>query len=322
MRRLGFVLRTLLFGWLVALRDLSRRICDRYRREKRREGNKRARRAARARCVPIDHPAFVQPDPLIYSQYYLMKLGLAVTWDNPDIQLRRNGAPVSSSQVQPDTEYEVVARIWNASLEAPVIKMPVHFSYLDFGAGTMSVPIGTSKVDIGVKGAPSQPGFTSVIWRTPAAPGHYCLQALLDPVDDSNNGNNLGQENVDVRHAASPATSIFKLRNGSRRQQRYRFEVDGYRIPGLDPCDEPGNQERSRRQRLERHTRGANPLPDGWQVDITPDTPSLAAEQVIDVAVAVTPPDGWTGTQAVNVNAFGHQAGLVGGVTLTVVRGV
>ena len=33
---------------------------------------------------------------MIYDQYYLTGLGLAVTWDNPDIQLYLNGSPVSS----------------------------------------------------------------------------------------------------------------------------------------------------------------------------------------------------------------------------------
>lgn len=316
MQRLLFVLKTVLYGWLVALRELTRRVAEFCGRRRRREGE-REHRAARARCVPISHPAFVRPDPLIYSQYFLMGLGLAVTWDNPDIQLRRNGVPVSSSlPLSPNADYEVVARIWNASPTAPVIQMPVHFSYLDFGAGTVSVPIGSTKVTVGVKGAASQPGTTSIVWRTPATAGHYCLQVRLDPVDDLNFANNLGQENTNVGHAGSPATFRFKLRNDTRRQQRYHFEVDAYGIPGRVPCDE----RRGRSGRVERHARGSHPLPDGWRVDLTPDAPSLAPEQVIDVIAAVTPPDGWHGSQAVNVNAFGHEAGLVGGVTLTVLR--
>jgi hypothetical protein len=315
-QKLLYVLKTLLYGWLVALHTLIRRVVEVCRHRKHREGD-REHRAARARCVPISHPAFVRPDPLIYSQYYLRSLGLAVTWDNPDIQLRRNGVPVSSAlPLLPDTDYEVVARIWNASPTAPVIQMPVHFSYLDFGAGTVSVPIGSTKVTVGVKGAPSQPAATSITWHTPSAAGHYCLQVRLDPVDDSNFANNLGQENTNVGHAASPATFTFKLGNGTRRQQRYHFEVDAYSIPGRDPCDKRGD----RRKRLERHAAGSHPLPDGWQVALTPDAPSLAPDEAIDVIASVKPPDGWHGTQAVNVNAFGHQAGLVGGVTLTVVR--
>src|SRR5215212_2059541 len=114
MHRLRFALWTVSVGWIVALRELVTRICAVCRRKSDRQDD-RQERVARARCVPIDHPAYVRPDPLLYSQYYLSKLGLAVTWDNPDISLRQNGVTVSSSLLQPDTEYEVVARIWNAS---------------------------------------------------------------------------------------------------------------------------------------------------------------------------------------------------------------
>jgi hypothetical protein len=77
----------------------------------------------------------LRPDPLIYSQQYLMGLGLAVTWDNPDIWLERNGSRVSSHAIEPDTEYEIVARIWNGSTDAPVPLLHVRFSYLSFGGG-------------------------------------------------------------------------------------------------------------------------------------------------------------------------------------------
>src|SRR5438309_1673546 len=153
MKRLIFVLRTLLFGWLIAIPKLIALIC-RVCRRRRCEGSQRDCRAARSPCVLIDDPAFVRPDPLIYAQYYLRSLGLAVTWNNPDIELHLNGVPVSSSLLEPGTKYEIVARIWNGSLNAPLAGLPVHFSYLDFGAGTINVPIDSTKVDLGVKGGP------------------------------------------------------------------------------------------------------------------------------------------------------------------------
>src|SRR5437870_10683719 len=125
MKRFIFVLRTLLFGWLTAIPKLIALIC-RVCRRRRCEGSQRDCRAARTPCVPIDDPAFVRPDPLIYAQHYLHSLGLAVTWNNPDIELRLNGTPVSSSLLEPGTTYEVVARIWNGSPSAPVVAMPVH----------------------------------------------------------------------------------------------------------------------------------------------------------------------------------------------------
>jgi len=45
-----------------------------------------------------------------------MERGFAVTWDNPDIQLKLHGNPVSSSLITPDVDLrEIVARIWNGS---------------------------------------------------------------------------------------------------------------------------------------------------------------------------------------------------------------
>src|SRR5678815_2014371 len=175
MKTFLFVLRTILYGWILALIELIKLIFRRCRENKRR-GNEseRDRRAAKVPCVPIDVQAYVRPDPTIYSQHYLMKLGLAVTWNNPDIQLLLNGLPVSSSLLEPGTKYEIQARIWNNSFTAPVALLPVHFSFLDFGAGGISVPIDSTKVDLGVKGGPNHPAFPTVPWTTPTKAGHYC----------------------------------------------------------------------------------------------------------------------------------------------------
>jgi hypothetical protein len=313
------VLRTLLYGWILALIALIKLICRRCRKQPRDGENDRDRRAARVPCVPIDRPEYARPDPVIYAQFYLMKLGLAVTWNNPDIQLLLNGAPVSSSLLQPGTDYEVQARIWNNSFTAPVALMPVHFSYLDFGAGTISVPIDSTKVDLGVKGGPNHPAFASVVWKTPVTPGHYCIQVRLDPPDDTNWDNNLGQENTNVGTAHSPAVFTFQLRNNTGRQRRYHFEVDTYRLPPRDPCGER-YEEGERRKRLEPQHRGNHPVPAGWKVEIQPDAPTLNPNDEITITVTITPPAGFKGTQAFNVNAF-YDDGFAGGVTLTVEAG-
>jgi hypothetical protein len=271
----------------------------------------------RNRCVPITDPAFVRPDPLIYDQYYLTSLGLAVTWDNPDIQLYLNGTPVSSTQLLPGTTYGVMAQVWNNSTDAPVVAMPVAFSFLEFGVGTVSVPIGSTQIDLGVKGGANCPALASMLWTTPTTPGHYCLQVLLQPVDDTNTQNNLGQENTDVGTAHSPAVFTFTLRNDTDRPQGYKFALDAYAPGTPDPCNAASNTDEGRRARLARHRRGSQPVPAGWQVKIDPETPSLAPGQSIPVTVTATPPGGFTGNQILNVNAF-HDAGLAGGVTLTV----
>lgn len=312
MSTLQFVVKTLLWGWLIALRDLWRIVCELLCRS--RPGKVPTPR----RCVPINHPAFFRPDPFIYDQYYLAGLGLAVTWDNPDIQLYLNGAPVSSSALQPGTTYEVVAQIWNNSAQAPVVNMPVAFSFLEFGVGTVSVPIGTTNIDLGVKGGPNCPSPATMLWTTPTTPGHYCLQVQLQPVDDSNTQNNLGQENTNVGTAHSSAVFVFTLRNSTDRSHTYRFEVDAY-IPGTpDPCNGSGNPEQDRRARLARHQRGSQPVPVGWQVNVNPEAPSLTPGQSTTVTVTASPPGGFTGEQKLNVNAL-HEGGLAGGVTLIAV---
>ena len=105
--------------------------------------------------------------------------------------------------------------------------MPVAFSYLSFGMGAQSHPIGSTTVDLGVIGLPGCPAFAQVAWTTPAALGHYCLQVLLEPPDDSNWLNNMGQRNTDVAQAHSPAVFSFAVGNAGRQRPRtVRFTLD------------------------------------------------------------------------------------------------
>ena len=125
-------------------------------------------------CGIIHHPSFHRPDPLIYSQKYLRSLGLAVTWNNPDIVLLLNGVVVSEGDLLPNTEYEIRATIWNNSFDAPVVGLTVDFSFMSFGAATATTPIGTTAVNLGVKGGANHPAFASMKWTTPST-GHFCL---------------------------------------------------------------------------------------------------------------------------------------------------
>ncbi|HKW02570.1 MAG TPA: hypothetical protein VJN96_22280 [Vicinamibacterales bacterium] len=307
--------KTLLFDWVTAFRDLKARFKDVKTIWKRRKHHGKV--PTPERCVPLDNPAFVRPDPMIYDQYFLISLGLDVTWDNPDIQLFLNGAPVSSSDLLAGTTYDVVAQIWNNSTDAPVVGLPVAFSFLDFGVGTVSVPIGSTTVDLGVKGGPNCPAFAHMSWTTPTTPGHYCVQVLLQPADDSNAQNNLGQENTNVGVAHSPAVFTWTLRNVTDAKQTYRFETDAYVLGTPDQCDANSGSDAARRARLARHRRGTHPVPAGWTVTVNPATPTLDPGQEIAITVSATPPPGFTGEQPLNVNAF-HSKGLAGGVTLTV----
>ncbi|MBV8895301.1 MAG: hypothetical protein JO051_02235 [Acidobacteriaceae bacterium] len=312
MKMFLFFLKTLLWGWLLAIIELWRLLCrvlKRFCRPKRKI-------PSRHRCIPINNPAFVRPDPMIYDQYYLTSLGLAVTWDNPDIQLYLNGTPVSSDQLLVGTTYEVVAQIWNNSTDAPVVGMPVAFSFLEFGVGTISVPIGSTQCDLGVKGGPNCPTYASMLWTTPATPGHYCIQVLLQPADDTNPLNNLGQENTNVGTAHSPAVFTFTLRNDTDKQQTYNWVVDAYVPAPPDPCGST-NSAADRAARVARNRRGLQPVPPGWQLTVVPETPTLDPDQSTVITVTAQPPAGFNGNQVLNVNAF-HAGGIAGGVTLTV----
>ena len=327
------LVRILLYQWVVALVFLVRALCRVVRRWcARRRVPERERKATDDPCVPIGPGRVKHPDPLIYSQDELMSLGLAVTWDNPDIQLYDAGSPVSSWELKPATTYDVVTRVWNKSTDAPVVGLPVAVSMLSFGVGGHEEPVAVGVVPhLGVKGGPDNPAFCTVPWTTPATPGHYCLQVRLMPADDANPANNHGAENTLVGVAHSPAELEFHLRNDTREPHVYRFETDSYTIPELPPCDErrpaPPRPEETPSGPLTvatrriavpaQHDRATYPVPEGWTVEITPAHPHLAPDESVTVTIRATPPAGFVGRQPLNVNVF-HERGLAGGVTVYV----
>jgi hypothetical protein len=258
-----------------------------------------------------------RPDPMIYDQYYLMSQGFAVTWDNPDIHLERPlGTPVPSHDLLPDTEYHVIARIWNLSVKAAAPQMPVEVSFLSFGIGTKKTTFAHTHVDLPVKGSANLPARAEVPWTTPPDPGHYCLQVeLLWPKEeDENPDNNVGQHNTVVKALSSPATFEFPVRNDHlSRHREVRLVADAYQIPPPMSCEERDEQEHA----AARHDPARFLVREDWRVDIAPSSLRLAPDQEEQVSVTVTAPDGFAGRQAVNVNAFDGER-LLGGVTLYV----
>jgi hypothetical protein len=313
----------LLYKWLIVIIDLIKKICKEKAKKKidKAEIPRRIRKASKENCVPIRHPNYRRPDPMIYAQFYLMKQGLAVTWDNPDIQLYQNGTLIPSHALQPNTEYEVVARCWNLSYDAPVVGMPVKFTYLDFGAGTSNNAIGQTSVNLSVIGGSENPSFAKVKWKTPAVVGHYCIQAKLEWSDDKNPENNLGQENVNVAEAHSPATFEFKTKNDSKREHRYRVEADAYTIPPLLPCREnPKLESRKQNTILSRNSRANHPIPNDWKIEYDEESFVLNAGAEKTIKVTVTPPDIFTGSKPFNFNVFDEQNLFIGGVTVTITK--
>jgi hypothetical protein len=268
-----------------------------------------------------------------------MKMGLAVTWDNPDIQVHEPdpgapdgvGAVVPSPLLKAGHDYKIRVRVWNGSYDAPAVGLPVHHSLLSFGAGTTSHAIATTKVDLGVKGSPHQPAFAVVDWTTPAAAGHYCLQARLEWLDDANPENNLGQENVNVGELKSPAEFTFTLRNDASVRHRYVLEADTYQLPVLRPCKErtrfKTRIEESRARWAdanEEQSYGAFPVPPDWSVIIDPSELLLPAGDEREIRVSIEPKGPFTGAKSFNVHAFilrdDGRRDLAGGITLTVTK--
>ena len=330
MARLQFLLELILrflkgltYDWIIALIDIIRRIKQTIKKLCGPELPHSKKNATNTGCASVNNPAFHRPDPCIYSQKYLLSLGLAVTWDNPDISLFKNGVQVSEGDLHPNTEYEIRATIWNNSYDAPIVGLHVNFSFLSFGVNTVTNPIGFRVVDLGVKGGTQHPAIATMLWTTPPA-GHYCIVVDFQWVDDANPNNNIGQNNVQVVAATSPATFTFAVRNQENKERSYRMEADTYTLPELSDCDKRAATRRDKVQKWKEvqalHNRATHPVPLGWTVQFTPPAVTLVPNAEVNVTVEITPPVGFTGEQAFNVHAVKDNGVYAGGVTVYVTK--
>jgi hypothetical protein len=335
-----FLIFLILIGLFVLSRIISRYVRTRCRKATRDQKGRGSAGYIGAPSLKIPSHTYKRPDPLIYSQTYLMSKGLAVTWDNPDILLELNGIEVPSNNLAKDTIYRIKARIWNGSTEAPAVNLLVRFYYLSFGIGTVRNYIGKDFVDLPVKGAPGQPAIAEHDWKTPSQEGHYCLQVELVWPDDANPANNLGQENCDVKALNSPnAVFQFPVRNDSHFSRIIRLEADSYTIPPLLPCNYKQLEisdkiadlevrmngessgtltEEGRRSAMLflRHRREAYPVPDDCTIEfLSADVLNLNPEEEQIVTVKISTDRPFVDKQAININAF-VESDLIGGVTL------
>lgn len=162
-------------------------------------------------CVYIPERIINRPDPCLYDQFLLMQLGLPVTWDNPDVAILQNGIEQNTYDLVADTEYDVVITVHNSSREKPAVGTQVEVQWIEFGAGgQIRHPVASAIAD-----APVWPGTASVAvaWRTPASPGHYCIEVDLAHPDDGNPSNNRGWNNTQVRAAASEIQTPIRIFN-------------------------------------------------------------------------------------------------------------
>lgn len=162
-------------------------------------------------CVYIPERIINRPDPCIYSQRLLMQLGLPVTWDSPDIAAFLGGVEQPTYDLVVDTVYDVVVTVHNSSRDKPALGTQVAVRWIEFGAGAqIRHPIAILTTDV-----PVWPGTSTVAtrWRTPASPGHYCIEVELAHPDDGNPANNISWNNTQVRAAASEVRTPVRIFN-------------------------------------------------------------------------------------------------------------
>lgn len=162
-------------------------------------------------CVYIPEKIINRPDPCLYSQFLLMQLDLPVTWDNPDVAIFLTGVEQYTYDLLVDTEYDVVVTVHNSSREKIAAGTQVAVRWIEFGAGAqIQHPIALLGTTV-----PVWPAVSQVVakWRTPASPGHYCLEVELFHPDDGNPANNRGWNNTQVKAAASEVRTPIRIFN-------------------------------------------------------------------------------------------------------------
>jgi hypothetical protein len=162
-------------------------------------------------CVVVPGHIVRKPDPCIYDQFLLMQLGQPVTWDNPDVRIFLHGVEQYTYDLTADTEYDVEITVHNASRDKPANGTGVDVRWIEFGAGsqirhplavlTANVPVWPGTAVVGTK------------WRTPAVPGHYCIEVELSHPNDGNPSNNRGWNNTQVHAAQSPVDRSIRVFN-------------------------------------------------------------------------------------------------------------
>jgi hypothetical protein len=162
-------------------------------------------------CVYFPERVINRPDPCIYAQFFLMQLGHPVTWDNPDVAISLQGVEQYTYNLKVNTEYDLQITVHNSSNEKPALGTNVDIRWIEFGAGGLvRHPIDNQTTDV-----PIFPGVSVVKtkWRTPATPGHYCIEVVLAHGNDANPANNLGWNNTQVYAAASEVRTPIRIFN-------------------------------------------------------------------------------------------------------------
>jgi hypothetical protein len=277
-------------------------------------------------CLPIPAGVWLQPDAYLYSQRYLISLGVAVTWENPDVTLAdMGGNVVGSHDLLPATDYRVTAVIHNKAATAPAPGLPVIFTLIAFGAGGPArQTIGVVPIDLPVRAAPGEPTRATIVWTTPPVPDHYCIEIEAAWPDDAFPIDNVGQHNTVVRRAARGERLQVRVPVFHRGEKATRLHVrlDGYTLPERPLL----RQEQEDRAALVKRIREVN-APERFPADTAWRPVVSASELVLDAGgqgavdfEATVPATEVAGSQKrFNITVSDAASGRpVGGVTLLV----
>ena len=158
---------------------------------------------------PVDLYTYAQDD---HNTWWLHP-GDNPTWDSPDIQLYdQAGNPVDSNNLVFGNTYTVHTNVRNAeAFDAQ--QAHVVFRWRDYGAGGPWTDFHTVALDV----PRNPPGLAEATADfTPVATGHVCIKVTLEHLEDINEGNNEGQENLHIGYTSSPAKVCFAVWNTSK----------------------------------------------------------------------------------------------------------
>ncbi|MDB5069093.1 MAG: hypothetical protein JWM87_204 [Candidatus Eremiobacteraeota bacterium] len=271
-------------------------------------------------CVYFPERVINRPDPCIYSQFLLMQLKQPVTWDNPDVAIFKGGVEQYTYGLTVDTQYDVAVTVHNTSLEKAALGTKVSVRWIEFGAGGLvRHPIDELVANVGVYPATA---VVATTWRTPATPGHYCIEVQLAHPNDGNPANNLGWNNTQVLAAHSEARTPVRIFNrhvgAPRREEQAVHRGPPWNLVEIEFDSYVFNDAYG------AHANGDvmfAPRPPAWPARVEPRTFHFApGETYRDVDLIVDAPAGPGHPEKFNVTA--RQGGApLGGVTVTVTRG-
>jgi hypothetical protein len=150
------------------------------------------------------------------------------------VRLYHGGVEAYTYGLLSNTEYKIEIDVHNSSVSKAALDTVARIYWIEFGVGGAVAArhlIDERRVDVPVRGNPGEPVTIDTKWRTPTAPGHYCIEVELSHPTDGNAGNNRGWNNTVVVDAAPGETATLAIPvfnafpTGGYRDARFREQV-------------------------------------------------------------------------------------------------